>query len=172
MDSVPVSSERYKIHSIEKSPVPKPKSDCVVVVNLSPTPSNKAIPDPNFTGALVTICALPTAVIVFFALLNGVINPVALPSITTVFVSTLSIVEFASNVPAALYNEIVFPAEGADPLNPLYFILVFPSPFNPDDPSTISIPLSAKYVKQFNHSILEPLVTFNAVCPGVIKVTE
>ena len=78
-----------------KSPVPKPKSVCVVTVNLSPVPSNNAEAVPNFLLA-VLICALPTAVIVFLFLLSGLINPEGFPSIITVFVSTLSIVDCAS----------------------------------------------------------------------------
>ena len=48
---------------------------------------------------------------------------------------------------------------------------VFPAAFNPVAPLSAYKPLFAKYVKQFNHSILVPLVTVNASTPGVIKVT-
>ena len=130
--------------STSKSPVPNPKSDEVVMLNLSPVPSSNPIPVPNLIAPVVTICALPTAVTVFFALLLGFVNNVDLPSITTVFVSTLSIVADVTNVPLASYCEMVFPALGADPVNPLYLIFVLPSPLSPATPSVISIPLSAK----------------------------
>ena len=114
---------------------------------------------------------MPTAVTVFLALLNGVINPFALPSIITSLVATLSIVDCASCVPLASLSVIVCPAAGVVPDNPLYLILVLPSPLRPAVPSSISIPLSAKYVKQFSHSTLAPLVTFSPLAFGVINVT-
>ena len=124
--------------------MPKPKSVAVVNVNLSPVPSNNPIPVPYLTAPVVTTCAFPTAVTVFFDLLKGVINPFALPSMITSFVPTLSIVDCASCVPLASLSVIVCPAAGVVPASPLYLILVLPSPFSPAVPSNISIPLSAK----------------------------
>ena len=124
--------------------MPNPKSVAVVKVNLSPVPSKSPIPVPYLTAPVVVICALPTAVTVFFALLNGLIKPFALPSIITSFVPTLSIVDCASCTPFASFNVIVCPAAGVVPVNPLYLILVLPSPLRPSVPSNISIPLSAK----------------------------
>ena len=58
------------------------------------------------------------------------------------------------------------------PVIPLNLILVLPSDFFPMLLSKQCILLFAKYVKQFNHSTLAPLVADNASTPGVIKVTE
>ena len=57
------------------------------------------------------------------------------------------------------------------PVIPLSLIRVLPSPFRPVAPSSACIPLLAKYVKEFSHSILTPFVAVNASTPGVINVT-
>ena len=84
--------------------------------------------------------------------------------------STLSIV-FAYTVDASLdVNVTVSPAPNV-PVTPLTLILVLPSPFLPSLLSKQYMLLFAKYVKQFNHSILAPFVAVNPSTPGVIKVT-
>ena len=57
------------------------------------------------------------------------------------------------------------------PVTSLTLTEVFPAAFNPVAPLSAYKARFAKYVKQFNHSILVPLVTVNASTPGVIKVT-
>ncbi len=49
--------------------------------------------------------------------------------------------------------------------------LVLPSLYFPAVPSNAYKPLLAKYVNEFNHSILTPFVASNVSTPGVINVT-
>ena len=56
------------------------------------------------------------------------------------------------------------------PVTSLTLNSVSPAPFNPVDPLVAKKPLLAKYVKEFNHSTLTPLVHVNASTPGVINV--
>ena len=64
---------------------------------------------------------------------------------------------------------IVSPAWKA-PVTVPNVIRVFPSPPRPVAPTTPSIAKSAKYVKQFNHSTLAPLVIIKPRLLGTINV--
>ena len=65
---------------------------------------------------------------------------------------------------------MVCPAITAGPDNPDTFNSVRPVPLSPVTPSTAYKLRLAKYVNEFNHSTLTPLVIVIASTPGVINV--
>ena len=86
--------------------------------------------------------------------------------------STLSIVNGPTTVELSVdVNVTVCAAAGAVPASPLNLMRVLPEPFKPSLLSNAYSPLLAKYVNEFNHSILAPLVAVRPSTPGVINVT-
>ena len=108
-----------------------------------------------------------------FDILAGVVSnpcsPVNLPSTTIVSPSILSIVAFATLELSVEVNVTVLPIANV-PLMPPKRTRVLPSLYNPWLLSNAYTERLAKYVKEFNHSILVPLVANIASTPGVINV--
>ena len=91
------------------------------------------------------------------------------PSITSISLSTLSIVTFITVLASVDVNATVSAALNV-PVMPLTLTRVFPSPFIPSLLSNACTPRLAKYVNEFNHSILAPFVAVRPSTPGQINV--